>query len=183
MACWQEWTVCMCRGAAAVCVCVWVSKRGKHRELARQEAREEHCGEIKMKFEKFASHLALSLPCDLMKFMSLYFDRKATSWLLVLKRKNITYFRKHTVRGGTFFLTADAAVSVWETKAAFAGCYEKLLKAKCYTKIENINRFVDGFSASCSVLELLLREWQSLALGSSFRNYFLVVKILFNVSF
>lgn len=30
------------------------------------------------------SHLALSLPWDLMKFMSLYLDRKATSWLLVL---------------------------------------------------------------------------------------------------
>lgn len=83
----SELCVCVCRGAA-----VCVSKRGEHRELARQEAREEHCGEIKMKFEKFASHLALSLPCDLMKFMYLYLDRKATSWLLVLKRKNITYF-------------------------------------------------------------------------------------------
>lgn len=74
-----------------------------------------------------------------------------------------------------------------EKKATFAGCYKKLLKAKCYTKIKNINRFVDGFSASCSVLELLLREWQSnlLALlwAVSFRNYFLVVKILFNDSF
>ncbi len=45
-----------------------------------------------MKLEKFASHLALSLPWDLMKFMSLYLDRKATSWLLVLKWKKITYF-------------------------------------------------------------------------------------------
>lgn len=43
-----------------------------------------------MMSEKGASHLALSLPCDLMKFIFLYLDRKATSWLLVLKRRQKT---------------------------------------------------------------------------------------------
>ena len=70
---------------AEVLLCV--SKRDKHRW-----GEVESCGEIKMKFEKFASHLALSLPWDLMKFMSLYLDRKATSWLLVLKWKRIIHF-------------------------------------------------------------------------------------------
>lgn len=66
--------MCVC---AYRCCCV--------RARVSESERVECCGEIKMKFEKFASHLALSLPCDLMKFMSLYLDRKATSWLLVLK--------------------------------------------------------------------------------------------------
>lgn len=53
-------------------------------ERARKSERER--GRFKTMSEKCASHLALSLPCDLMKFIFLYLDRKATSWLLVLKR-------------------------------------------------------------------------------------------------
>ncbi len=81
-------------GVHCVCThrCCCVRGRETNTELESQEERDrvERGREIQMKFEKFASHLALSLPWDLIKFMSLYFDRKATSWLLVLKEKNIT---------------------------------------------------------------------------------------------
>lgn len=85
-----------------------------------------------------ASHLALSLPCDLMKFMLLYLDRKATSWLLVLKWRQMTQVSFENIEQGCrnnidFFslpFNADimAGSGVWET------LFEKCLQGQERTK-------------------------------------------------
>ena len=85
--CWQECAVCAHR-----CCCVWV-RQTNTREPARERGRGRECcgGRLEWSLKSLQSHLALSLPWDLMKFMSLYLDRKVTSWLLVLKWKKMTY--------------------------------------------------------------------------------------------
>lgn len=89
--CWQERAVCAHRCCCLLCV----SKTDKHKRASQREREREggECcgGRLEWSLKSLQSHLALSLPWDLMKFMSLYLDRKVTSWLLVLKWKKMTY--------------------------------------------------------------------------------------------
>lgn len=121
---------------------------GEFKKRKRPDARESGCRwEIENHVWKtFASHLALSLPCDLMKFMSLYLDRKATSWLLVLKWKETAQFWLGDIwwdlaAGGT--LTFHYSRCCWltvEIKAAFAGCWKREISLKGHFT-SNLNIF------------------------------------------
>lgn len=58
-------------------------KRHPSVQLARATVSQHHKPSAR---SHVSTHRALSLPWDLMKFISLYLDRKATSWSLVLRR-------------------------------------------------------------------------------------------------
>lgn len=126
--------------------CEFKKRRDPMRERERESGwRREMENHI---WKTFASHLALSLPCDLMKFMSLYLDRKATSWLLVLKWKESTQFGLGDIwwdlaAGGTLtFLYSRCCWLTVEIKAAFAGCWKGEISLKGhFTSNENSGNF------------------------------------------